>query len=388
LFAVAAVTFGIVAMLLASGFIEWSLWYGRDAVIRAQLGHFQVTRKDYYERGVADPFNYLLPRSSAEFNRIEAIDGVEVVAPRMSLTGLASHDDATLSFMGEGVEPERDVRLSGAIRIVEGENLSAEEPDGVVIGRGLAANLGVSVGDSLVLLSSPSSGGASAAEVRIRGIFGTIMRGYDDAVIRMPMSVAAQLTRSEGAQVWAVLLSDEGLLPEALSSARDAVKNADMEVISWRELSDFYTKTEALMKSQLGGVRLIIGVIIVLCIANTMYMSVIERTVEIGTVLAIGTPRREVMMLFLIEGAMLGVAGAIVGMVLGGILAVLISAVGIPMPAPPGGGDPYLAGIRIEVPMLVEALVLAVSAAVLASVVPARKASRQVIVDALRRAAT
>lgn len=385
-FAISAVAAGVIALLLAGGFIEWSLWYGREAVIRAQLGHFQVVRKGYYEEGVADPRNYLLPAKSADLEMVRSLPGVEVVAPRLSLTGLISHQDSTISFLGEGVDPAAELLLGKAISIKEGVGLSDADPEGVIVGRGLAANLGVGVGDRVVLLTTLSSGGVSAVEVTVRGIFGTITRAYDDSVVRMPMTLARKLAQEDGAHVWAVLLSDESLVPAALEAAAAKLDPGRYDVISWRELSDFYTKTEQLFSRQLGVLKLIVALIILLCIVNTMFMTVAERTAEIGTVLALGTRRREVLSLFLWEGLLVGGFGAAVGVVVGSALAAAISQVGIPMPPPPGGGDSYLAGIRLTFGQVGEAVVLTLVASVLASAFPAFKASRNIIVDALRRA--
>jgi putative ABC transport system permease protein len=143
-------------------------------------------------------------------------------------------------------------------------------------------------------------------------------------------------------------------------------------------------KAVALFTKQVGVIRAIIAVIIVLSIFNTMIMSVMERTGEIGTLMALGRTRRGILHLFLVEGALLGVAGGIIGLALGAVLAWLLSYVGIPMPPPPGQSWGFDAEVRVSPRLSVEAFVLAVASALVASLYPARKASRMVIVDALR----
>jgi len=88
--------------------------------------------------------------------------------------------------------------------------------------------------------------------------------------------------------------------------------------------------------------------------------------------------------LFLVEGAMLGVVGGLLGLVLGSALAWLLSYVGIPMPPPPGQSWGFMAEVMVTPRLAVEAVVLAVASTLVASLYPARKASRMVIVDALR----
>jgi putative ABC transport system permease protein len=130
--------------------------------------------------------------------------------------------------------------------------------------------------------------------------------------------------------------------------------------------------------------KLIIAAIIVLSISNTMMMSVMERTGEVGTSMALGGSRQNMMSAFLVEGVLLGVAGALAGVIAGVGLALLISYIGIPMPPPPGATEGFTAKIRVSSGLMVQALVLALVTTLIASVYPAWKASRMIIVDALR----
>ena len=139
-----------------------------------------------------------------------------------------------------------------------------------------------------------------------------------------------------------------------------------------------------LFTRQVGVVKILIALIIVLSISNTLSMAVIERTGEIGTVMALGLRRTGVLRMFITEGAMLGIIGGLLGVTLGLIAASAISAVGIPMPAPPGMARGYIGQILITPGLIVEALTLAVFTTLVASILPAWKASRMNIVDALR----
>jgi len=109
-----------------------------------------------------------------------------------------------------------------------------------------------------------------------------------------------------------------------------------------------------------------------------------ERTGEVGTAMALGNSRRDMLSSFLTEGLLLGIAGALVGVIAGVGLAYLISFVGIPMPPPPGATEGFTAKIRVTAGLTTQALVLAIVTTLIASVYPAWKASRMIIVDALR----
>ena len=71
--ALATISFGVIALLLAGGFIEWIFWGMRESTIQSRLGHIQVTRPDYFQAGSADPFAYLLPDQLLEQVDLEAI---------------------------------------------------------------------------------------------------------------------------------------------------------------------------------------------------------------------------------------------------------------------------------------------------------------------------
>lgn len=131
-------------------------------------------------------------------------------------------------------------------------------------------------------------------------------------------------------------------------------------------------------------VRVIIGLIIILTISNTLMMSVLERTREIGTCLAIGQRRALVMRMFLAEGVLIGFLGGVSGIAAGYLLAAVISYIGIPMPPPPGMARGYNGQILVDLPLVIDAFSLALFTTLIASVMPAWKASRMNIVDALR----
>src|SRR5947208_9535901 len=160
--ALGAVVFGTVAMLLAAGFIEWIFVNFREYSIHSQLGHIQVTRQGYRDNAAAAPFGYLLPDDSAALRDIVTDPRVQLVAPRLSFSGLVSAGETTLSFVGEGVDPDKENVLSEAMTISAGKPLAADDPSGIIIGEGLAANLGVKPGDTVVLLSTTRAGATNA----------------------------------------------------------------------------------------------------------------------------------------------------------------------------------------------------------------------------------
>jgi len=380
---VSAVACGLSALILVGGFTEWIFWFQRESYIQTGLGHIQVVRTGFFDSGLADPMGFLLPGEAPERDAIERQPGVKQIVPRISFSGLISHGDSTYSFTADGVDPQAEANLGFASIIVDGQALSVQEANGIILGRGLATTLNVKVGDTVVLLATTKTGGVNAVEARVRGLFSTVSKAYDDAALRTPISLAHRLLRVTGVHRWVVVLHDTADTPDVLRTLRQNLPER-FQAVPWYDLADFYNKTVALLSKQVAVINLIVGVIIVLSISNTLTMSVIERTGEIGTCLAIGVSREKMLRRFVAEGTIIGLIGGVAGAVLGLILAAIISAKGISMPPPPGGSQDYLARIMVTREIVARALALGLATTLIASLFPAWKASRLVITDALR----
>ncbi|MCM8626751.1 FtsX-like permease family protein [Accumulibacter sp.] len=381
----AAVTFGVVALILAEGFVEWMFWAAREGAIQSGLGHIHVVRAGYLENGQADPVRYLLPDDRVEREALRSFPTVRTLAPRLAFTGMVSHGEASVSFLGEGMDPEAEKIVSYVMSLTSaGEVLSSDDPTGITLGRGLAENLGVGVGDKVVLLATTGSGGINAVEATVRGLFVSASKAYDDSALRVPMPLAQRLLRLSGSHRWILALNDTSQTTGTLLALREGFRDHGLQFVPWYDLADYYRKTVALLSRQVSVVELIIATIIILSISNTIMMNVLERTAEIGTCMAIGRRRKQILLEFVCEGMTIGMIGGLLGLVFGGLLSQLISYVGIPMPAPPGMSQGYPGQIRLTAALLVRAFLLAMGTATLASIYPAWKASRLEIVNALR----
>ena len=383
--ALTAVVFGVVSMILATGFIDWNLEFGRDHSIESQLGHLQVMKPGFLEFGRSDPHAYLLPaRAASDLARLDTLPGYRVDAPRLLISGLASSGDITLSFIGEGVDPTAEAILSASLRFPQGRNLVSGEPNTVIVGSGLAENLQAGIGDPLVLIATTATGGISAVEARVVGIFESIFKAYDDVSLRIPLPLARELMRTEGEHLRLVLLQQVDQTGDAVQQLRNTLPSGHYQVVPWEDMADLHNKSVELFSRQVAVIDLIIAVIIVLAISNAMTMAVMERVGEIGTLMAMGNRRSDILGIFLAEGCILGLLGAGAGLALGTLLGLLISAIGIPMPPGPTMTWGYEAGIRLSPGNLFKAAAIALFTTIVASLYPAWKASRLRIVDALR----
>ena len=282
------------------------------------------------------------------------------------------------------MDAEKEKLVSDDLHISEGEGLSGDDPTGIVAGAGLAASLGIRPGANVILLANSASGSINAVDAHVRGFFVSEVKAYDDVAVRAPIGLARTLLKVRGSSAWVIALDETDRTREWVEKSRARFAATNLEFIPWFDLADFYNKSVTLLSSQMVVVRTIIGLIIVLSISNVLIMNVLERTGEIGTLMAMGTRRREILKQFLWEGFLLGLIGATMGVVVGVVLAHAISAVGIPMPPPPGRTVGYSGQILVTWELAAGTFALAIFTTMLASLYPAWKGSRLEIVDALR----
>ncbi|MCZ4304939.1 FtsX-like permease family protein [Zoogloeaceae bacterium G21618-S1] len=384
LFALGTVGGGVVAFLLAGGFIQWIFIDMRESTIHSQLGHIQLVRPGFLSGGQSDPYRYLIDDVPIDTTLSAETPAIKTLAPRLTFGGLLSKGDATVSFIGEGIAPDLEAPISRAITVLRGKDLTESPENSVLLGEGLAASIGAEPGDTVVLLGTTAGGGVNAVECRVAGVFATITKAYDDVVLRAPIGIARSLMRVSGSTSWVVLLDDTAQTDATVQQLRASLDPKAFDVVPWSDLADFYNKTVELFTRQVGVVRLLIALIVVLSISNTLTMSVLERTSEIGTAMAIGVKRQGILQQFISEGLLIGVVGGVGGIVVGLLLGQIISSIGIPMPPPPGMAHGFTGQIAITPALAFDALVLAITTTLLASVFPAWKASRMIIVDALR----
>ena len=131
-------------------------------------------------------------------------------------------------------------------------------------------------------------------------------------------------------------------------------------------------------------IKLIVATIVILGIANTIGMSILERRVELATLQALGLKRRSIAALLLVEALLTGLLGGVIGMGLRALLAWAVSAIGNPFPSPPGSTRPFLGGVDFVPGIAAFAFALSVLSTLTAAFLPVWRATRRPIAETLR----
>src|SRR4051812_25617383 len=378
------IVFGAVGLILFGGYKTLTFFGLRESTIRNRLGHLQIYKAGFESAESKKPLEYGLEDVAQLRRAIQADTRVRMTTAQITLMGLVSNGDKSETFMATGVEPKEDKAMN-AQRLVAGTDLPDNEPDAIIIGRGLAASMHVKPGDYLTLMSTTTSGSLNAIDVRVAGIFMSGVKEYDDRAIKMPLAGAQLLLQTNKVERLLVLLNetDDTATVRADLAAIFARKHWAIEMKDWSQLATFYHQVVLLYNGIFGFIGMVVFGIVIFSVANTIVMSIFERTREIGTMMAIGTTRSSVWRLFLLEGLFIGLLGGIAGLLAGAGASSVINHVHLMLPPPPGYTQGYPLRVLLQPGILITAFLIAVITATLSSILPALKASRLKIVDAL-----
>ena len=383
----AAISLGVAGLVLAGGFVQDIFIQLGETFIHSQSGHIQIVRKGYREGRTRAPENFLIEDPEKLRQTLLKEPGVQLTLARLAFTGVINNGKRDLGIIGEGVEPAAEAKLGTYLRYIEGRALADSDSDGVVLGQGVAKSLGLKAGDRVNLVISLAQGAVNMLDFEVIGVFQSFSKDFDARAVRIPLSAARNLMDNNSAHLMVLVLDKTEDTDLVLASLRKTLGQQGYELASWRELSDFYDKTVQLYDRQFGVLRLIILLMVLLSVANSVNMTLFERTREFGTLLALGDRPGTVFKLIMTESALLGLIGAGLGMTLGCLAAWIISAIGIPMPPPPNANIGYTAFIRLVPLDVLTAGGIGFVATCLAAVMPARRVSRMQVVDALRQGA-
>lgn len=370
---------------------------------------------------------------------------INVITPTQSLVGIAGNFsgsvEASKTFLGTGLIPSDRERMRqwdeyhASARYVPDRQMSDADPSRGVVGGGLARVLGLcgplgltgcpalpasqwSPGESraaanaevtalaardlgadgqrssrdprIDLLAATAGGAPNVVELSVGGAEPQGVKELDDNFVAMPLALAQQLVygRGEHKATGIVLqLRRSEDLPAARARLNTLFRqnHLDLDVRDFGELSPFYGQVVKMFSSIFLFIALVMGVIVLFAVINTMTMNVMERTNEVGTIRALGVRRAGIRAQFTVEGVLLGAIGATVGAALALTIAALINSAGLSW-IPPGNANAV--PLRLDVagrPLLIAGSWVGLAiVTTLAALLPANRAARLPVVDALR----
>lgn len=380
------IIFGVSMVITVRG-VMWGLQSMMIAdTVEGRLGALQVHRAGYVDSIDAVPVKLNLPYSDELKARIRAVKHVTGVTGRIQFNGLVSNGVSQTMFVGRGLdaahEAEACPRSASTVR-EGGRSLVAADTTQALVGYELAESFGVGPGKSVAVQTTSPQGRANSMDLTVTGLSTSAFPFENKRVVTVPLKTAQELMGLEGRVTeYAVGIDDITYVDVVAEELRGAL-GAEYEVHTWRELQPFLRDLIYRQNFILGAIALVLLVVVLTGIINTMMMSVFERVREIGTLLAVGVRRRQVMTIFLIEAAAIGLTGGLAGAAVGRAIVGLIALRGIAFNVSGLSAVSLLRPV-VTLPFLCAAVAVAVLGALGAAVWPAWRASQMNPVDALR----
>jgi putative ABC transport system permease protein len=397
LITLSAVLLGVTAVLVTRGITDGFLRLMVDDVVRGRTGALQIHATGYMASVDALPLEPSMAYEPALLKRVRAVPGVSGVSGRLIFAGLVSNGLSQTTFIGRGLDLERErqavprfgfeVRAGGRV-LAPGDHAHA------LLGSELARSFrAVPVGqqekdegsvDRVTLAASSPKGRANSMDVAVEGLSESTLPFENKRVVTVPLKLAQELLGMQGRVTeLAVAVDDLNELDRIAADLREEL-GPGYEVHTWQELQPFVRDIISRQRYVMGLISVILFVIIITGIINTMLMSVFERVREIGTMLAVGMRRRQVLTMFLLEATLLGVLGGLGGVLLGSTVVRAVAARGIPMSMVVTSGSQSVLRPSLSPSFVLITLAVAVVGALVASAWPAWRASRLDPVEALR----
>ncbi len=394
-FTITAIMLGYAAVVLFDGFINYMFTSLKESVIFARgSGHMTVFKAGFLEKGKIHPERYLISHTELEHLKglIKKQQEVELLSPELHINGLISNGQVSTIFIASGRVPSilKKMKTYADSDLVkskyyQGEALTDEDIYGVGIGLSLSRLMGMPIGTQDAVVVAPTiDGGMNALDARIIQTVNAGNQILEDKMLIASLGFAQTLYDTDAVDRVRILLKDEKQLPaviEKLQSEFNA-RAWPLEVKNWTDLAPFYVKVKKMFELIFLFIFLIVITVVVMSIINTISMAIMERTQEIGTMRAIGLKRLGVIRLFVIESSLLVLIGSGLGLVITMSIYGLIRALDVKWTPPT---------VAMEVPLEIHLnyghmfgvfLILEVLA-IIATVLPARRAAYSNIVDAL-----
>jgi ABC-type lipoprotein release transport system permease subunit len=385
--ALVAIVLGLILLLFADGMIKGSDQAIFSNAVRLYGGNLQVHAIGFRAKAKRMP---LLPLENAEavIQAARAQPQVKAATRRIATAGIVSSRGNSLPVSITAIEPGIEAPLSlQAENITQGRFLSDEDGDAILIGQALAERLEVAVGDRVTLLGRSRNELMRQHTMTVVGVYDLNTPEVEKGAVFIPLIDGQILYNLRGqATEAAIFLQQVGTEGNVMPALQAQLPN--YEVDTWQTLRPEIRQTMQTKVAFSSFVGIVILIIAGIGILNLMLMAAFERTREMGVLAALGMKGRQIMGLFLLEGAFIGLVGAVVGCALGALLIGWVGQVGIDLGAFSGMGEVMaLLGDRlypsITLADLLSRGLLVVVIAAIASLYPAWQAARQEPAQAL-----
>jgi len=286
-------------------------------IINFETGHIKIFSKGYKKDIDNLPLNLSIDSPVNITNKLKVDPQVAGVTSRINFRIMLSDSVDQLPAIGIAINPTEDnsvFMLKQALK--KGAFFVGTTEEAMLLGEGLAKDFGVDVGDYLTILTRTKYETYQALDLKIKGILKTEDPKIDWAAVVIPLGLGQESLDMKNA----VTEIDIKLKnPEQINKFRNKLTKeiTGVEIMTWKDLAD---DVIAIAGAKRGGTLVIFGSVVLIAligISNTILLAAFERVKEIGMMAAMGMKRKDIIKLFILEGAIIGLLGSIVGCFMG-----------------------------------------------------------------------
>lgn len=313
---IAAVALGLAALLFLWGFndgVHNSMMRNLQQVI---IGSIQIHQQGFFKS----------PKLSRDISKPDDIRDITASISgsgswRLRTFALAAGIDTSEGLVLLGIDPEQEARATRiASKVSQGRFLKPDDTTVCVLGQTTARNLGVKLGDDVVLLSEDRFSSLAAEKFRLVGIIDSGEMGIDRGLAMVPLGFMQQWLSMEGRYSEVVLQASRERLEEVTADLRNRLEPKGYEVLRWY---DMYPVMKQWVDLENGFYYIFLGIVLLIVAAgimNTVLMSMLDRVREFGVMMALGCGRIRLAGIVVTESLMLGLIGTAIGTLLGLLL--------------------------------------------------------------------
>jgi len=384
LLSIAIIALGTAISLFVLGFMQEATQQIRTTSVE-QFGNLQIAAPSLWE-DTAEGYEYLIgPDGLARAEGLLAQSArVAGATPQLVFSGLIGTRSATQVVEATALVPG-NATLDVNRFVVDGRGLESGDGAAVLVGRSLAEELGLALGDNVTFTVTTVGGAYNVRPLRVAGIYRFASSEVEKRTVFVPLAYGQFLLNTDGVDRLIVTLDrlDATERERTAIQARLNAEGFDLEVRTWEELSPIYRQLSGYFNALFGFLTLAVSVLVFFIILQVLTLSFLERTREVGTIRALGTTRGDVFRLFFAESAWLAFLGSLVGVGFGVALGLGFNAAGIAW-LPPGTVEETTLAVLLSPTTALIPFLVSVTATLVSSVYPSIHAARLRVVDALR----
>ncbi len=383
----AALLIGVSVMVSIRGLLNGLQRSLVQNVVQGQTGALQIHRAGFLKNVLSSPLGLDMPQDAAFERKLLSVKHVKAVSPRILFAGMINVADQTIFLGVQGVDPIREfqvVPLRAKTLDDKQQFASGKVADAMVVTEQLASALqgsNVPKGAPAALLAPDRDGALSGENVTLTGVMKLNMPG-EKKIGMVRLDVAQRLLKMEGRATEYIVAVDNIDNIDQVAADLNVLLGKDYEVSTWEDIAAFIKQAMQRQNFILSLVASVFLILMLLGVANTMLMSVMDRTREIGTMMAVGVRRSKILGLFLMEAATIGALGGVIGGAVGSLIVLVLNRRGISVSFP-GSNVPFTIQPFVTPTYLLTIVAIAGLGALLFAVYPAWRASRLRPVEAL-----